>query len=157
MNISCQKNWVPIVMMWVALLVGPTPAHAGEDHPHHISLFGGAKISSGQVAPLIGAEYEFRLEALNGLLGIGVVTDAAFGDHTTLVVGPGLFIHPAGDLVLVLVPALETDFSHEAFALIFSTIYHFHVGDLTVSPKFDLEYANNHLAYITSLGIGIGF
>jgi len=137
-------------LLTIAALGGT--AHAG-DHPHHAALFVGATTTDAETRPTVGVDYAYRF----GLLSVGGLVDAAFGDHTTLIVAPVLFVHPAGGLKIGVAPGLETDFDHAVFVIRGTMGYDFHVGALSVGPVVSVDYADGHVAFVYGAGVGIGF
>ncbi|MDH5718047.1 MAG: hypothetical protein OEZ22_10460 [Spirochaetia bacterium] len=127
-------------------------------HSNHLAVFLGATtFSKDETKFTAGADYEYRLSAMHGLLGLGLIADFAFREHVQSIFGGGLFIHPAGGLKILLAPGAEIHDGHAIFLFRGGIAYDIHAGSLSITPTINFDYANHHLAYVYGLGIGVGF
>ncbi len=142
---------------------GEHAEHHGEHHGHHanhIAIFGGATTLFGDEAhtgATFGLDYERRLPMMDGLFGLGALVDVALMEHTSVIVAPALFIHPAGGLKITVAPGVEHEGEENVFVMRGGLSYAIHLGRLSVGPAVAADYANKHVALVYGLDIGMGF
>ena len=151
-----RRSLVAAVML-VGLWSGD--AWAGEDHAHHshVAMFIGATAHAGHYGVTVGADYEYRLSAMDGLVGLGVLVDAAFFDPPDVIAGPMVVLHPVGDLRVAVAPIILTNFEKGHLGIRGSVGYDLHFGGMSVGPSASVDYANGHVAYVFGLAVGAGF
>ncbi|MEE2959620.1 MAG: hypothetical protein VYA34_02665 [Myxococcota bacterium] len=139
-------------------------AQAGEVHAHHshAALFIGATTHTIDDVVhhgiTVGADYEYRLSVMDGLVGLGVLVDAAFFDETHLIGGPMVVVHPVGGLRFAVAPVIVvTNLDKANFGLRGSVGYDLHFGAMSVGPVASVDYANGHVSYVYGLAVGAGF
>lgn len=142
-------------------------------HSNHAALFLGATVGTEGLFPSLGVEYERRL----GMFGV-----TAFGEFTAattpfLILGAGVVLHPFGQLRLMALAGAEIslgaaetteDVTHRvqvqaegsgaaAPLARLGAAYDFHLGKISLSPSFFVDYAHEHFTTVGGLGIGMGF
>ena len=128
--------------------------HAKNHHAFHAALFFGAANNSAHTDFALGGDVEYRLPWLGSRMGIGAVADAVFAEHTHVLTGGGLFLHPAGGLKLLVAPAAAFSDGHRTFVLRSGVSYEVHVGGLSVAPTLNFDFDKHHTSQVFGLSIG---
>ncbi len=135
----------------------------GEHHSHHandIGIFAGATTKfgdEGHTGATFGLDYERRLPFAEQMFGVGALVDMALMEHTSVIVAPALYIHPAGGLKITLAPGVEHEGEENVFVMRGGLAYVVHFGALSVGPSVAADYANKHVALVHGLTAGLGF
>jgi len=124
-------------------------------HKHHTSVFvGNTKNDKGQNAFTIGADYEYRFHRY---WGAAVLVDYATANIDSTLVAGGVFLHPVGDLRLLVAPGVDHHHGHNEFVVRIGALYDFHVGNWSISPTLHIDVLDHKENIIYGIGLGRGF
>ncbi|MCC7442389.1 MAG: hypothetical protein IT285_12200 [Bdellovibrionales bacterium] len=135
-------------------LLMPLGAGASEGHDHHLAGFAGLTLTSETSAFTLGADYEYRMEEM---LGLTALVDFALFDTMTTLVAAGVVYHAGDALKFVAAPGLEFADGHSAFAIRLGVGYDLHAGGLTLTPNYNADIIDGHVAHVFGLAVGSGF
>jgi len=140
---------------------GHSPQHAAEHthHRHHVSAFlgGGVRSEEGHTVGggAIGLDYEYRVI---DWLGAGVLVEMSAGDLREAIVIFPVALHPWRGAKLVLAPGVEIPKEHPSeFLFRLGLGYNFPVGDFTLGPEVNFDFADGETTYVLGVAFGIGF
>ena len=128
--------------------------HRVAHHNHHIAVFVGTTRAEGENEPTIGLDYQYRLSRR---LSIGGLVDHAGGDLDSNAVAAALFIHPAGGLELVFGAGYENEDHERDFLVRAGVGYAFHVGRISLTPIFNVDFVDHEEIKVYGVNIGWGF
>lgn len=130
--------------------------HGGDHHFHrnHVALFGGIALHDGEVHPVAGLDWCFRITPKFGAMAMAEVM---FGQEVAQMYGAGATWHVTEAVRLALVPAVEIQPHHTAFLLRLGAEYGFHVGSLSFGPSAALDYVSGHVIPVFGVAVGSGF
>jgi hypothetical protein len=128
--------------------------HRVEHHNHHIAVFVGTTRAEGENEPTIGLDYQYRLSSR---LSIGGLVDHAGGDLDSNAVAAALFIHPVGGLEIVLGVGYENEDHERDFLVRAGVGYAFHVGKISLTPIFNVDFVDQEEIKVYGVNIGWGF
>ena len=153
-------------------------AHHGH-HARHLAVFSGVTRASGESDFTLGADFEYRLPHFEGLLGVGALVDATFGDGGHVIVAAPLFVHPHGGVKLVAAPGIERvdgggkghggdhagkalaggggKGSHTEFLFRLGVGYDLHLGGWSLTPAYNVDFVDGHRASVIGVNVGFGF
>lgn len=144
----------------ILLIASSTIALAGNaenhlPHKHHASVFfGNTNTENGQDAFTIGADYEYRFHKY---WGAAALVDYATPNIDSIIIAGGGFLHPVGDLRLLIAPGIDHHHGHTEGVVRVGAIYDFRVGDWSISPTIHIDILDRKENLIYGLGIGRGF
>lgn len=130
-------------------------------HYNHVALFAGVTTVTSHGTHhyfTLGADYERYF--LDGMLGAGVLIDAAFTDaDTVLILGVPLFFHPISGLKVFVAPGIEMVAGHNEMMVRGGIGYDIHIGNYSLTPTFSVDYipSTDHIAYVYGFAVGRGF
>jgi len=150
---------LPRVVFFTAAAVAlaaarPASASEEEEHHNHAAVFVGATAAHGTGAATVGADYEYRL---SGRIGVVALADFAFFDHVTTLVGAGAVVHPIAALKIIAAPGGEFADGESAFAVRVGAAYDVHVGAGSITPTYNADVSDGHVAHVFGIAFGYGF
>ena len=124
-------------------------------HKHHAAVFvGNTKNDKGQNAFTVGADYEYRFHPY---WGVAALVDYATANIDSTLIAGGVFLHPVGDLRLLVAPGVDHHHGHNEFVVRLGFLYDFRVGDWSISPTLHIDVLDRKENIIFGFGIGRGF
>lgn len=156
-----RRTAVAVALLAVTLSGAAPAAASGAEHPHHVALFAGATSFETEWTPhfTVGADYEFRLPFLDGLLGIFASGEVVVVEGTPLIFTAGLTVHPIGGLKILAGAGTEFHAEHPEpeFLVRGGLGYDFHLGMISLGPAAFVDYADGHVALVYGLSAGVVF
>ena len=128
--------------------------HAKSHHALHAAVFFGAANTSAHTDFALGGDVEYRLPWFGSRMGVGAIADAVFAEHTHVLTGGGVFVHPAGGLKVLVAPAAAFSDGHKTFVLRSGLSYEMHLGGLTVAPTLNLDFDKHHTTQVFGIAVG---
>jgi hypothetical protein len=143
----------------VALIIaaaGPAAASEEDHHEHHnhAAVFVGATAAHDTGAATVGADYEHRLGGRIGVIGLA---DFAFFDHVTTILAAGAVVHPVAALKILATPGVEIAEGESAFVVRVGAGYDVHVGPGSITPTYNADVSDGHVAHVFGIAFGYGF
>ena len=137
--------------------------HGGGHHYHVAAFFGATTNIDGEHTDLtLGIDAEKKLGLMHGKLGVGIIAEAIFAEHTELILGVPLFYHATDKIKLV--AAIARTFAddghggtHQATLIRLGAGYDLHLGGITLTPAINTDFIEGHLSVVYGLAAGIGF
>jgi len=130
----------------------------GEDleSRNKIGIFLGETRKSSDDGASIGLEYERRL---SDLLGVGLLWESTPSLRERVVAAPALFLHPIGDLGVLLAPGIEYEDSERVFMFRVGVGWDFGLGNgFTIAPEINYDFVSgSENAVIYGFTVGYEF
>jgi hypothetical protein len=128
--------------------------NAEEVYRHRLEFFLGNTHDGDDDGFSVGLTYEYRLTEI---LGAGVFWEYAAGDFDKWAAGLPLFVHPYRGLRFVLAPGLEHEDSENEFLLRTGVAYELEFGRWSITPEFNIDFADGEEAQVYGVSFGYGF
>jgi hypothetical protein len=135
---------------------GHSSEHQGghTEHRHHVALFSGNTHSEGEDGATFGMDYEYRIM---DWLGAGILYDYAGEQLDSHVVALPIFLHPIGNVKLLVAPGIEHKHHEDENLLRLGVIYDWHINSYSVSPVVEVDLVHGKASYIYGISVGRGF
>ena len=149
----------------VALILTVVPVSAQHvnhghkaQHPRrHLALFVGNTQLEGHSRFTLGADFEYRLPVLHDRIGVGALAEAVFGEHRATILGGAIFVHPVGNVKVLLAPSVEFSEGHKEFLFRSGLGYDLHLGQVSVTPSASLDFVSGHVVQVYGVSLGMSF
>lgn len=142
---------------------------------HHLGTFLGITTNTNNRNSdfTMGLEYEYKLPALEHVLGFGLFTEFVYAKESEYLLGVPIFYHLENGIKLFFAPGIavskeETLELNEItmekamkskditnFLIRFGASYDMHINRLSISPMLQLDYLDSHFSMVYGIGFGI--
>lgn len=128
----------------------------GEERRNRIGLFLGVTHRASEDDGSFGLEYERRL---SDLFGIGLIWESTPSARERVLAVPALFLHPVGDLGVVLAPGVEHEEGEDLFLFRVGLSWDFELGGrFTVAPGVNYDFVEGpNDAFVYGVVVSYGF
>ena len=124
------------------------------EHRHHVAVFSGNTHSEGEDGATFGMDYEYRIM---DWLGAGILYDYAGEQLDSHIVALPIFLHPFGNVKLLVAPGIEHKHHHDENLLRLGVIYDWHINSYSVSPVVEADFVHGKASYVYGISVGRGF
>ena len=150
-----------LVLALILTVVPASAQHVNEHKVHHprshLALFVGNTQLEGHSRFTLGADFEYRLPVLHDRIGVGALAEAVFGEHRATILGGAIFVHPVGNVKVLLAPSVEFSEGHKEFLFRSGLGYDLHLGQVSVTPSASLDYVSGHVVQVYGVSLGMSF
>ncbi len=141
-------------------------------HDFHLAVFGGltTNMDADHTDFSLGGDLEYRLPIMDRRLGIGILGDVVFAEHTEIILGVPLFFHYGGGFKVFAAPGIAIlEHTHvdilghkhtekeEEFVVRLGAGYDFHIDNYSITPNVSADFIDGNTSLVYGIALGIGF
>jgi hypothetical protein len=159
-----NKKWMLLTGVFSILLaIAPGVCMAEEEKgheehfgPHRLELFLGNTHDEGENDFTIGIGYEYRI---NQMFGIGVLFEGIRSESREWIIFVPLILHPYKGWRFVLAPGLELEEQtrDKEYLTRVGAGYEFEIGRWSITPEFNLDFADRGAVPVFGVSFGYAF